>query len=349
MTRGKKAALWLRRAKIVAVNLLVLGALLSLVELSFYTAIRMPGLLSLCPERVRDAVKVMYWVFDTNNVQYDRSCAMYDPRLAYTLRPGSCTFTNPEFKTVVTANSRGFRSPEKSLDRPAVIVAGDSQAMGWGVEDRETYAFLLEQTLHESVLDTGVSSYGTVREMTASAPFFSPRLKALVIQYSDNDYNENLTFAETGRLPIMDRAEYEGLVAKNQRASSYKPFQYLGFSLFTMRLWGAYEKNEVLAPSAEKQAELFVNALAPYEKDLEGVRLVVFEVGAYNKPTDTIKGLGRMKAKDPSRPLFRKMTLIDLAPKLSRQDFYLLDGHLNRQGHAKVAAIIARALAEPPR
>src|SRR5262247_1177276 len=62
-------------------------------------------------------------------------CGRYDPRLTYMLRFGGCHFTNVEFDTDIKVNSFGLRDDEDSLKDPEVIVLGDSQAMGFGVED----------------------------------------------------------------------------------------------------------------------------------------------------------------------------------------------------------------------
>ena len=59
-------------------------------------------------------------------------------------------------------------------DRPiSILVLGDSIAMGWGVNDYETFSYLLEKNLKMKVYNLGVSSYGTIREIKMNNPFYS--------------------------------------------------------------------------------------------------------------------------------------------------------------------------------
>src|SRR5262249_14136512 len=137
-------------------------------------------------------------------------CSQYDPDLTYTLRPGRCTFENLEFRTDVRVNRLGLRDEEDALSRPDVIVLGDSHAMGWGVEHDETFSHVLAEKTALRVLDAGISSYGTVREMRLLDRLDVSQLRALVIQYSDNDLAENRSFRDHGnRLPITSEAQYD--------------------------------------------------------------------------------------------------------------------------------------------
>ena len=64
--------------------------------------------------------------------------------------------------------------------------------MGWGVNDNETFPFLLEKNIKKKVYNLGVSSYGTIREikkMILSGYFKNS--KTIIIQYHPNDIFEN--------------------------------------------------------------------------------------------------------------------------------------------------------------
>jgi hypothetical protein len=99
-------------------------------------------------------------------VQFLKDCGKFDPELFYTLKPGEFEFGSRGFKkNRFFANSLGLRDSEESLHKPTIIVLGDSYAMGWGVEQNQTFAKLLESQTRLKTLNCGISSYGTVREI----------------------------------------------------------------------------------------------------------------------------------------------------------------------------------------
>ena len=59
--------------------------------------------------------------------------------------------------------------------------------MGWGVEQQETFAQIIEARTGLTVLNATVSSYGTAREIMSLKRLNSERMRFLVIQYSNND------------------------------------------------------------------------------------------------------------------------------------------------------------------
>jgi hypothetical protein len=65
-------------------------------------------------------------------------------------------------------NTIGVRDNQRSLTQPEIVVAGDSYAMGWGVQQDESFPELIERRTGRRVLNAAVSSYGTVREGACS-------------------------------------------------------------------------------------------------------------------------------------------------------------------------------------
>ena len=69
--------------------------------------------------------------------------------------------------TTAATNSLGFRSPEwPAPTKGEVLVVGDSQVFGLGVEAHETFSAKLSEQLGVPVLNAGVPTYGP-REYTA--------------------------------------------------------------------------------------------------------------------------------------------------------------------------------------
>lgn len=133
----------------------------SLIELGLALALRMP------PSHwaFRDALDAWYMDWERSIVQYEPACARYDAELTYTLRPGTCWFANREFDVELRINSLGVRDDEAALTAPEIVVLGDSFTMGWGVAQEQAFPHRLARLTGRRVLNAGVSSYGTAREL----------------------------------------------------------------------------------------------------------------------------------------------------------------------------------------
>ncbi|MBI5844505.1 MAG: hypothetical protein HZB23_07545 [Deltaproteobacteria bacterium] len=342
-----------QRRRRMALRVLTAGFVLALaavvppliLEGFFYLAVRNPGVLSYAPEPVRAEVQVQYWINDAREIQYLPSCARYDPTLGYTLKPGTCTFSNIEFSNGFSVNQAGLRDDAESLSEPEIIVAGDSQAMGWGVDQEDSFPQQLERLTGKKVLNAGVSSYGTVREMALASRFFSPRLKVLIIQYSDNDYSENLAFEKGGnRMKPMPRSKYDAL-AILPGDKDYRFFQYMKYEYVKLRYESGFRRNMAPPPVPSRIAELFLNAVAAYGgQGLSGVSVIAFEVGPHNVYTGFSQGLVKERLSSRWPDWAGKIVVLDLSKILRPEDFYILDGHLTRTGHDKVARLLTDAL-----
>ena len=108
----------------------------------------------------------LYFEYEANLWQNQKDCVQYDDKLLY--KPSSgCRFVNKEFSTELSFSEDGGRttSSRAPASRRPLIFAGDSETMGWGVNDGETFASLVAASIEAPVLNLGVASYGTVREI----------------------------------------------------------------------------------------------------------------------------------------------------------------------------------------
>ncbi|MFO1078321.1 MAG: SGNH/GDSL hydrolase family protein [Planctomycetota bacterium] len=118
--------------------------------------------------------------------------------VVYELRPHlDCVFQGVR----VTTDAHGFRGAEVALAKPPgtfrVLGLGDSVLFGWGVEQAETGASLLEQRLRvrpatptAEVLCTGVPGYNTVMEaafLRARGVAFAPDV--VLVDFVGNDFD----------------------------------------------------------------------------------------------------------------------------------------------------------------
>ena len=143
--------------------------------------------------------KTAYFAGFRNIWQSQKECIEYDKELIYIPKIGSCNFKNVEFDTVLN-----FNQYERTVNRSfideisnnnAIAVLGDSQAMGWGVDDEETFSFIIQKKLKRKVFNQAVSSYGTKRELIRYVKSgINDYVNTVLIQYSVNDLKENLSF-----------------------------------------------------------------------------------------------------------------------------------------------------------
>lgn len=108
--------------------------------------------------------------------------------------------TGPEFDVTVNINSLGLRNPEigeKTKDR--ILILGDSVVWGFGVEDDETFPYLLNEMLYDyEVVNAGVSAYSTKQELDylkRDGIKLNPDIVILGF-YVGNDFIDNLVRKE---------------------------------------------------------------------------------------------------------------------------------------------------------
>jgi hypothetical protein len=321
----------------LAVNLLVAGAIVEGVLVLLLAAPRLTGAM---PRPVRQLVQQVYRHFNRSFIQFDPACATYDSELTYTLRPGTCTFENVEFRTAYQINRLGLRDDNDALNAPEVIVLGDSHVMGWGVEQDETLARVLGKSSGKRVLDAGISSYGTAREIRLLERLDVSRLEWLIIQYSDNDWPENRTLRDHGGfLPIMSEAQYQSAVLHYAAQRGYFPGKYLYRIL--MKVFRLEEPEPDLVTMGNvtptEEAEAFLNVIAHSRVPLESVQIIVFEVNEQIRPPRPFIAALEAAHRRADYPIFvQRLRTLDVAALLSPDDFYSLDDHMRAQGHSKV-------------
>lgn len=301
-------------------------------------------------------IRNYYMQNDRKIIQYLSECAKYDNDLAYTLKPGKCHIKNREFEVQYSINSIGVRDSESSLFSPEIIVAGDSQAMGWGVKQDLTFSSLLEVKLGKSVLNAGVSSYGTVRELKILERVNLDNLKYLIIQYCDNDFQENLTFSKNGNIiPIMSETMYESLKEKSQTSATYyfgKHSIYLikvlirevqKFMTSSSKVTNVFNNAE---NSTAEEVKVFLNAILNSTINLNDVVIIVFEVNSFSRNDSLfLDKLNKILiSEQANHPLIKNIKTVDLSLILGGEQYFHLDDHINRKGHHAISESIGNLI-----
>jgi hypothetical protein len=299
------------------------------------------------PAHVINHLKNYYLGRDRSVVQFRHDCAQYDEVLTYRLRPGHCTVVNREHTVEYSVNRAGLRDTDAALDDPAIIVIGDSIAMGWGVPAEATIASRLGALTGEKVLNAAISSYDTVRETELLRELVKPDTRTIVIAYCDNDYDANRLFTHSGVVPRRNRDEYERLVAGYERAPRYYPFKHV--SALTRLVWkemlGSREPQAAEGPPPASESSNFLGVLDKHRDLLRGRNLIVIEINGFNRNSPAFSNaVRRQVAGSDLLKDVASMHVIDASSFLTDDDYFLIDDHMRPSGHDKVAHQIAAIL-----
>ena len=254
--------------------------------------------------------------------QNQLDCIEYDSDLIFKPRNGICHFDNVEFKTRLTFSYNGrfhdTNIKSNNAESKGIAIIGDSHAMGWGVNDDETFSYILEKKIEKPVYNLAVSGYGTNREIIAlEKSGLIDKIDTVIIQYCNNDYQENIHFS------------------RNQSSNNYLKFQEISannFSIFKRLRKGLRYAVTIPLKNSEKRLDwkkeenYFLNILNNYDF-LKEKKIIVIYANGHEIYYDNFKlnSYANMKNID----------LINIDYK--KNDFFLIDGHLNKKGHEKIA------------
>ena len=280
---------------------------------------------------VKSIQKQIYFKGYRNIWQNNKNCSIFDQQLLYKPKIGSCEFTNPEFKTNLIFNEF-FRVHETILDKNIsndyIVVLGDSIAMGWGVNNDETFSYHLEKKLNKKVYNMAVSSYGSVREIKKLklSPFYE-NSNTIIIQYHPNDIGEN---KELDINKIYSIKEFQKKFDKNSsNINIYKLI--LGTFKSSIRLFFSDINDKIFR---EKNLELI-----DFSNDKKYLQKVIKENIDLNRKRVIIVLLISPWQKVINFPENSERIEYILL-KLNKSDFFIIDDHPNKLGHLKIANIL---------
>jgi len=261
-------------------------------------------------------------------------CIQPDPDLIYVPSHGTCAFDDIEFKTTLTFTAEGRETGPKPAGT-GIAVIGDSHAMGWGVNDTETFAAHLQALSSRPVYNLGVASYGTARELIRlQKSGVLDKVDTVVLQYCNNDRGENLQFDGASRQALHDTVfgPKPPPIQPNRLAQLADGYGYALGAPFrslseTLRRKNFEPHYEVLMPVLEKHREL-----------LAGKRVIVFYANPY----------GQRYRNFPSGPdaMIPNVEFVDLG--LTPVDHRKLDNHMTPAGHRKAAERLHAYLSAEP-
>jgi hypothetical protein len=319
--------------------------ILLILEMGMFFLLRFPQVLRRLSRKLQNSMGHLYISGERKIMQFQKGCGRYHPDLGYTLMPGNFIFTEREYSNAYFINSLGVRDTEEALLHPDIVIAGDSFALGWGVNQNETFAHLLAEKTGLKTLNTAVPSYGTVREMLILKRTDRSRLRCLVIQYCNDDYDENLRFYLNGNRPQIMRAEtFQKLTARQSIPQKYFPGKNLLLK-FRKRIEEANPKIPAVTDRTDlTDVDLFLHVLKQNEEMLSALPIIVLEMNGKNQTNIFTASLRRKIGDSKNPPFIQNMIVLDMSQYLNDRNFYVLDDHLNPGGHVIVAGVLYQTI-----
>ena len=262
--------------------------------------------------------------------QSNDECIEFDKDLVYVPKKTSCKFKNIEFNTSLTFDEYGrYSKHPKNFTNTGIVVLGDSHAMGWGVNDNDTFAALLEKKINKPVYNLAVSGYGTPRELIRlEKSNLIDKVDTIIIQYCYNDYGENKDF----RINEEDIAKEKfNIVGKSKPISFLKKLRKSFRYSLTIPIDILTDKNQLM--DFENHKNLLESKLKQ-SSILKDKKIIIFYVNGYDMK---FKNFPNEKSNN-----FKNLTYYDFDVGLEHT--YKIDGHLSKVGHSYVADELSKIL-----
>jgi hypothetical protein len=283
-----------------------------------------------------------------SSLQFDEQCGVFDENLFYRLKKGKFDFNLIEFENQFSVNSFGVRDDEESLKYPKLIFLGDSFTMGWGVNQDETYESIVEKKLNLKSLNSGIASYGTAREYLLWKQMQKDSCEALIIQYCDNDFEENKVFVSKKGLEKRSEENYLMKQNLNKLLSTNFPFrnsfQVLNY-LLTYKLDEFKQNNSPqskvnLKEKGETDVEVFVSIIEQFQAEF-AKPIIIFNLNPYGTDESFYLKMNAILKKKQLNNIY----LINTSTFINNE-YYNLDLHLKKNGHQMMANSIIELIKE---
>lgn len=264
--------------------------------------------------------------------QVNSNCVKLDAALIYSPKIGNCFFNNVEFDTALTFSEYGRVNPDGNFDKnlPGIAILGDSHAMGWGVNDEDTFSNKLQIQSKRPVYNLGVSSYGTYRELKRlKLSGLLDKVDTIIIQYCSNDKKENIELLTNPDFSNRTKS-FSSLIGKPNVDFLFLSnlSSYIKFSL-------SQPINKILSYFPKKHngrdfsshLDPFKNVLKYFYNDVKDKKIIVFYSNRqggkfYNFPSG-------------ADTEYENLYFYDL--DLNKSLYFDVDDHLKAVGHQEVA------------
>jgi hypothetical protein len=293
------------------------------------------------PGFLKNEFKNYYSSYERNIIDFE-PCSVYDSVYSYKLIPGlAFTFGNIEYKNNYLMNSESMRDKEEAMTGPQIICVGNSYTLGIGAEQNATFPALIAAKTGKTVLNTGNSSYGTVRELGRLSNADTSFLQYAVIQYSKYDVYENAAFVNNQPyLKITSDSAYKWAAKQYRWRKEYFPGKYattIGYDYLKSIAKKMKKPRHFLSGNTDSSANYFLKVIDRYNL-APNVKIIVTEINDYNDmDSGFLNAVDSLLQGKEFPNLKGRVKTVSVSDLLTRDDYYVIDSHLRPAGYEKVA------------
>lgn len=309
------------------------------------------------------------------NVLGVSSYMQYDEQVGWKAKPGSLKQHKDErmgFDVTYRINAKGLRGPVydevKAKGCYRIILLGDSNGFGWGIEEGKYFAALLDEELpNVEVVNLSLSGYGTDQEyLRFVKEGIAYQSDLVIVQVTPNDFEEIQHPFFNGKAKpqfvLSDRNELRlvnvpvkpiGPKAEDFFDNSLPlPFQeWLGWHSYAYNYFNekyyTLKRKITKSKSAELSREVFSTTSIRLFKEIIGqLKVNLDEIGAKGLIVHASKEVSEHDYLDDS-----PLPVLDLYPVMSAYEqehgvqLYYVDGvHWNEKGHRLIADELKKVL-----
>lgn len=259
-----------------------------------------------------------------------------DTTLGYCMKPGKFQITyNNEYSFRVTHNQDGYRivrPPNESVNtfkKKRIMILGDSFTHGSGLNDNETYPWLLQSKIKGyDVYNLGISGYGVANVLVQISNYFMPDSGDICI-YSyffqhNNRYERSVLKMIYAQPQMMGAMGYLCLTDSNSVV--YKPYNY--------NMW-LFSPHSALSNFSEDKYNRWVDNKENKNSFINAKKAVAF-INNYCKKRGAVFILAGIRQKDGTKKMLdfcnnHGIPCIDISVDLDNPDFNQMpyDDHPN--------------------
>ena len=245
-----------------------------------------------------------------------------DPVLGYKIKPNfKGRLKSVEFDTEIITNSDGFRTEELGK---GIYVLGDSQTMGYGVEQNDTFTYHISQLLKRNVYNLGVSGYSTKQELELAKRIVKEKEveKLIVIFYLGNDVHENCGIIKREINKQGFKTGRTGFISKLKKLRVLRFIYSKTYNIYHNQI--SNKSTEAYTIECLRETEKILKEFS----ELDVNKIFVLLPSKFQIYND-IERIGALKN------MFKdnNITFIDLSKSFRYDMYYKHDNHLNKDGH----------------
>lgn len=264
--------------------------------------------------------------------QNNLDCVEFDKDLIYLPKLNNCNFKNIEFDTNISFDKFGRISnhPDKEKNKnQSIAVIGDSYAMGWGVNDNETFSHILENKINKNVYNLAVSSYGTRRELIRlQKSGLLDLIDTVIIQYCYNDFGENQSFKINSEIESNKKFQ---TITSSKSTSNWRKFRRI--FRYSAQIPIDLIQNKSNSLDFLPHQNLLLSVLSEYPK-IMSKKIYIFYTNGPNLKFSNF----------PNGKLLNYDNIYFLDIDINDNHYFKIDGHLNKDGHEFIAEELSKII-----